>query len=128
MYTKQFYLSKNATEIVGFHEMAHFKHYEEVGEVYLTLSKLQKETYVWEQILANRSKWTKAELQDSLNYINSIREEQYGLEILEIARKVLEDFRKGRYKEDDIEKVVLILKKNFTEETIKVNLILLGQL
>ena len=49
-------------------------------------------------------------------------------EILEIARKVLEDFRKGRYKEDDIEKVVLILKKNFTEETIKVNLILLGQL
>lgn len=83
-HSEQFYLSKNATEIVGFHEMAHFKHYEEVGEAYLTLSKLEKETYVWEQILANRNKWTKAELQDSLNYINGIREEQYGLEILKI--------------------------------------------
>lgn len=32
-------------------------------------------------------------------------------EILKIARKVLEDFRKGRYKEDDIEKVVFNPKK-----------------
>lgn len=32
-------------------------------------------------------------------------------EILEIARKVLEDFRKGRYKENDIEKVVFNPKK-----------------
>ncbi len=72
-YTKQFYLSKNATEIVAFHEMAHLKHFEEVGDVYLTMSKLEKETYVWNQILANRSKWTKAELQDALNYINRER-------------------------------------------------------
>jgi hypothetical protein len=83
-HTKQFFLSKNATEIVSFHEMAHLKHFEEVGEAYLTLSKLKKETYVWEQILANRSKWTKAELQDSLNYINWIREERYGLKPLKI--------------------------------------------
>lgn len=31
-------------------------------------------------------------------------------EILEIARKVLEGFRKGRYREDDIEKVVFYEK------------------
>ena len=48
--TKQFFLSKNATEIVVFHEMAHLKHFEEVGEMYLTLSKLKKESYVWKQI------------------------------------------------------------------------------
>ena len=72
-HTKKFYLSKNATEIVGFHEMTHLKHFEQIGESYLTLSKLEKETFVWEQILANRSKWTKAELQDSLRYINDIR-------------------------------------------------------
>src|SRR5690606_13125847 len=72
-HTKQFYLSKNATEIVAFHEMAHLKHFEEVGDAYLSMSKLKKETYVWNQILSNRSKWTKAELQDALNYINRER-------------------------------------------------------
>lgn len=71
--TKQFFLSKKATEIVAFHEMAHLKHFEEIGDVYLTLSRLEKETYVWEQILANRNKWTNSELQDALNYINRIR-------------------------------------------------------
>ena len=71
--TKQFYLSKNATEIVAFHEMVHLKHFEEIGDAYLTLSKLDKETYVWKQILANRAKWTKAELEDALKYINRER-------------------------------------------------------
>ena len=47
---------------------------EQVGEeVYKTLSKIDKETYVWEQILKNRHRWTKAELEDSLNYINRER-------------------------------------------------------
>lgn len=32
-------------------------------------------------------------------------------EILEIAKKVLEDFRKGRYKEDDIENIYFNPKK-----------------
>ena len=86
-HTKQFYLSKNATEIVGFHEMAHFKHFEQMGEAYFTLSRLEKETFVWEQILANRGKWTKAELQDGLRYINDIRTNPkygYNLEPLKI--------------------------------------------
>ena len=55
--------------------MTHLKNFEQIGESYLTLSKLEKETFVWEQILANRSKWTKAELQDALNYINKKRRE-----------------------------------------------------
>ncbi|RKS26340.1 zincin-like metallopeptidase toxin 4 of polymorphic toxin system [Flavobacterium endophyticum] len=82
--TKQFFLSKKATEIVSFHEMAHLKHFEEIGESYLTISRLEKETYVWEQIFANRNKWTKAELQDSLNYMNGIRIKSYNLEPLKI--------------------------------------------
>ncbi|UMY66459.1 MULTISPECIES: zincin-like metallopeptidase toxin domain-containing protein [unclassified Flavobacterium] len=72
-HTKQFFLSKSATEIVVFHEMAHLRHFEEVGEIYLTLSRLEKETYVWEQILASRNKWSDSELRDALNYINDIR-------------------------------------------------------
>lgn len=71
--TKQFFLSNKATEIVSFHEMAHLKHFEEIGDIYLTLSRLEKETYVWKQILANKNKWTKAELLDALNYINRVR-------------------------------------------------------
>jgi hypothetical protein len=87
-HSRQFYLSKNATEIVSFHEIAHLKHFEEIGETYLTLSKLEKETYVWEQILGNRSKWTKAELQDSLRYINDIRTNpRYGYNLQPIKIK-----------------------------------------
>ncbi len=72
--TKQMILTKNCTEIVAFHEMCHLKHFEEVGEIaYQGYNKLEKEMYVWKQILANRGKWTKAELEDSLNYINRER-------------------------------------------------------
>lgn len=54
--------------------MSHLKHFEEVGVVaYQELNILKKETYVWEQILAKRSKWTKAELKDALRYINDVR-------------------------------------------------------
>jgi Metallopeptidase toxin 4 len=86
--TKQFFLSKKATEIVAFHEMAHVKHFEEVGEAaYKTYSKLEKEMYVWKQIFSQRYKWTRQELQDALNYINRIRTEPefgYNLEPLNI--------------------------------------------
>jgi hypothetical protein len=123
-HTKQFYLSKNATEIVAFHEMAHLKHFEQMGKAYLTLSKLEKETFVWEQILANRGKWTKRELKDSLKYIN-IEREKAGIkeplkkknimkhteqEILETAKKVLQGIFEDLYKESDIEKVFFIEK------------------
>ncbi len=86
--TKQFYLTKNCTELVAFHEQAHLKQYLELGEdVYKTLDKLQKETYVWEQILANKGKWTKAEIEDALWYVNDIRTNPkygYNLEPLKV--------------------------------------------
>jgi hypothetical protein len=86
--TRQFFLSKEATEIVAFHEMAHVKHFDEVGEAaYKTYTMLDKEMYVWKQIFSQRNKWTQAELQDALNYINRIRTEVqfgYNLEPLNI--------------------------------------------
>jgi hypothetical protein len=86
--TKQFFLASEATEIIVFHEMAHLKQFEELGEAtYLTLSTLDKEMYVWNQILANRVRWTEAELEESLRYINRIRTEPkygYSLEPIKI--------------------------------------------
>jgi hypothetical protein len=74
--TRQFFLSKEATEIVAFHEMAHVKHFEEVGEVvYKTYNKLEKEMYVWKQIISQRNRWTVPEIKDALKYINRIRTE-----------------------------------------------------
>jgi hypothetical protein len=64
---------RDCTEIVAFHELAHLKHYELLGEAYKTISKLEKEMYVWRQIYSQKTKWTTAELKDALNYINEIR-------------------------------------------------------
>jgi hypothetical protein len=73
-YTKQMILPKNTTEIIAFHEMQHVKHFEEIGEAtYKTLSPRDKEMYVWREILANRTNWSKAELEDALGYINRVR-------------------------------------------------------
>lgn len=79
-------LEFRTTELIVFHEMAHLKHFEELGDVYHTLNELEKEMYVWKEILANRGKWTVEELNDSLDYINRIRRNpKYGkLEPLEI--------------------------------------------
>lgn len=83
--TRQMILTKDCTEIVAFHEMCHLKHFEEVGDIaYKGFNRLEKEMYVWKQILANRGKWTKAELKESLRYINEIRTEEYGLTPLKI--------------------------------------------
>ena len=76
---------ENPTEIVLFHETKHFEHFEEVGEIgYNKLNKLQKETYVWNKILLERGKWTHAELEDALRYINGIRVKDYGLKPITI--------------------------------------------
>lgn len=84
---RQFVLREGASELVIFHEMAHVKHFEQFGEDYHGLSKLDKENYVWEQVYENRDRWTKAELQSSLDYINEIRVDEYGLEPLDIIIK-----------------------------------------
>ncbi len=87
-YTKQMILPKDTTEIIAFHEMNHVKHMEIVGEIaYKELSILHKEMYVWKQILANRTDWTKKELMSSLDYINDVRTNPkygYNLEPLKI--------------------------------------------
>jgi hypothetical protein len=82
--TKQFFLTQNATEIVVFHEMTHFKHFEQLGDAYFKLNRLQKEMHVWEQIVANRRRWTKEELDEALNYINRIRVDEYKLKPLNL--------------------------------------------
>ncbi|WP_344832833.1 zincin-like metallopeptidase toxin domain-containing protein [Chryseobacterium ginsenosidimutans] len=84
---KQFVLPEGASELVAFHEMAHVKHFEQAGEAYHDLELLDKEMYVWEQIYENRQRWTKAELESSLEYINDIRTNpiyNYNLEPIKI--------------------------------------------
>ncbi|SHL28754.1 zincin-like metallopeptidase toxin domain-containing protein [Chryseobacterium polytrichastri] len=84
---KQFVLPEGASELVAFHEMAHVKHFEHAGEAYHDIDLLDKEMYVWEQIYENRQRWTKAELESSLEYINDIRTSpiyNYNLEPIKI--------------------------------------------
>lgn len=80
---RQLVLPKNASELVAFHEMSHVKHFEQLGDVYHTLSTLEKETYVWQQTLANRHRWAKEEFEEALRYINDVRE-RFGLEAIKI--------------------------------------------
>ncbi|WP_185155102.1 zincin-like metallopeptidase toxin domain-containing protein [Chryseobacterium sp. c4a] len=83
--TGQLILTKECTEIVAFHEICHLKHFEEVGaEAYRGYNRLTKEMYVWKQIIAQRGRWTEAELNDALNYINRVRVNEYGLKPLKI--------------------------------------------
>ncbi|MGB3592022.1 MAG: zincin-like metallopeptidase toxin domain-containing protein [Nonlabens sp.] len=81
--TMQMILPEGATELVAFHEMAHLEHFEEVGETYFGLKTWEKETYVWEQIWSQRRKWTKRELEKSLEYVNDKRN-QAGIPSLNI--------------------------------------------
>ena len=82
--TKEFFLLKDTTEIVVFHEQCHVLQWVELGEeVYKSLTILEKETYVWEQIYKNKFLWTEKELKESLRYINEKRIE-FGKEPLKI--------------------------------------------
>ncbi len=79
--------TKNPSELTVFHEMMHIQHYEEIGRAkYLVEDTLVKETYVWEKIYAAKERWTIDELQESLDYINGIRE-RYNLKPLNIKIK-----------------------------------------
>lgn len=50
---------------------------------------MEKETYVWKQILANRNRWTKAELKESLRDINKYRQEGGLDRVNELAKKII---------------------------------------
>ncbi|WP_426476930.1 zincin-like metallopeptidase toxin domain-containing protein [Chryseobacterium sp. CBSDS_008] len=80
---RQLVLPKNISELVAFHEMSHVKHFEQLGDVYHTLSTLEKETYVWGQTLANRHRWSKEEFEEALYYINKVRKD-FNLEPIKI--------------------------------------------
>ncbi|MGG8496191.1 zincin-like metallopeptidase toxin domain-containing protein [Tenacibaculum sp. TC6] len=81
--TKQMVLGEKSTELVAFHEKAHLKHFEELGEAYHPLKTWEKETYVWEQIWSRRRDWTKEELELSLNYANRERKKA-GIDLIKI--------------------------------------------
>ncbi|WP_298893676.1 zincin-like metallopeptidase toxin domain-containing protein [uncultured Psychroserpens sp.] len=72
---KQFFLSEKPTEYLVFHEMAHVKHFEELGDAYHGLKAWEKETYVFEEIWSQKRKWTNKELNHALNYVNKVRYE-----------------------------------------------------
>lgn len=74
--TKQMFLPKDTTELVAFHELMHVQHWNLVGgsEIYNTISKLDREMFVWQKIYKSRSNWTLEELDDALGYINRERQ------------------------------------------------------
>ena len=70
---KQIILRANASEYLLFHEMAHLKHFEEIGNAYLPLKAWQRETYVFEEIWKQKHLWTKQEQEHALKYVNGER-------------------------------------------------------
>lgn len=83
--TMQIIFTKNPSELTFFHEMMHIQHCDEIGiEAYLLKDTLEKETYVWEKIYESKERWTTKELQASLDYLNDIRKDEYGLPPLQI--------------------------------------------
>lgn len=73
-HSKQLILTKNPTEYLMFHEMAHLKHFEKIGDAYLLLKPWQRETYVFEEIWKQRHLWTNKELEHALKYVNDVRD------------------------------------------------------
>jgi hypothetical protein len=83
--SRQLILSKGTTEIVAFHEISHVKHWHSLGDnVYKSTNILEREMYVWKEILKNKNRWTQDELADSLRYINNIRVRNFRLKPLSI--------------------------------------------
>ena len=79
---KRLLLRSNATRLQLFHEMQHFQHYLELGaDVYNDLSitsKLDKEEYVFNKIMANANKFNERELKTAQSYIQDFRDGKRG--------------------------------------------------
>lgn len=79
---KRLLLRSNATRLQLFHEMQHFQHYLELGaDVYNDLSitsKLDKEEYVFNKIMANADKFNERELKTAQSYIQDFRDGKRG--------------------------------------------------
>ncbi|OUJ67776.1 zincin-like metallopeptidase toxin domain-containing protein [Hymenobacter crusticola] len=71
------YIRRDATYFELAHEMKHAKHWAQVGaQPYQDLSTLEKETYVFQELLREKHNLTSAELLDAFRYINKIRADQ----------------------------------------------------
>lgn len=78
--TGTIYLRKGATDYEAFHESKHAEQWKELGkENYLKQSTLEREQYVYDQIMKNKDRFSPAELEHAKNYINRVRN-QHGVE------------------------------------------------
>jgi hypothetical protein len=68
------YLRKGATKYEAFHEQQHAQQWKQMGkEAYQKQSRVQREQYVYDQIMKNKDQFSKAELDHATNYINKVR-------------------------------------------------------
>lgn len=68
-------MRKGATYYEVAHEMTHAKHCALLGkEAYSKLSRLDKETHVYDTLMKQSDKLTKREIKHATDYINSVRD------------------------------------------------------
>jgi hypothetical protein len=68
------YLRKGATQYEAFHEAQHAQQWKEMGkEAYNKQSRVQKEQYVYDQVMKNKDKFSQAELDHARDYMNDVR-------------------------------------------------------
>lgn len=77
--SNKLFVRKGATAYEVTHEMTHAKHRAGVGkEAYEKLSKLEKETYVYDKLMDRSGRLTSEEITHATDYINRVRKE-FGL-------------------------------------------------
>lgn len=68
------YLRKGATHYEAFHEAQHANQWKQLGkEAYLKQSRLQREQYVYDQVMKNKDQFSQAELDHARDYMNDVR-------------------------------------------------------
>jgi hypothetical protein len=76
--TGQIVLKKNPTSLSAMHESYHAKQWIEIGkENYLKLSTLEREGYVYNQIMKNKDLYTSEEILFSQRYIYKLRNSEW---------------------------------------------------
>jgi hypothetical protein len=74
--TGKVYLRKGATKYEAFHEAQHAKQWKELGvDAYKQQSRVQREQYVYDQIMKNKDQFSPAELDHAKRYIDRLRNE-----------------------------------------------------
>ncbi len=73
--TGTIFLRKGAAQFEAFHEMAHARHWKQLGpEAYEGIGKYARESHVFNQIWKNRTQFSKPELQDAINYMRRLKQ------------------------------------------------------